>query len=61
MNVGGDLGEYLSQLCDERLLPTTWLNQDLQDSLYLKDKPFIIEDTRTEEQIKFPELFKHVS
>ena len=34
--------------------------QDFFEPLYLKDKPRRIVDTRTEEQQKYPELFKHV-
>eukprot|EP00210_Caulerpa_lentillifera_P005554 g5313.t1 len=60
MNIEEAQGNYLSLICEGRLLPTTWLNQNLQDPLLLKDKPILIEDKRTEEQIKYPELFKHV-
>ena len=36
------------------------LVQDFVEPLYLTDKPSIILDTRTEEQQKYPELFRHV-
>ena len=33
--------------------------QDFKEPLYLTDKPRRIEDTRTEEQRKYPQLFRH--
>lgn len=35
--------------------------QDFREPLYLHDKPVWIKDTRSEEQIKYPELFQHIS
>lgn len=32
--------------------------QDFREPLYLKDKPVRIEDTRSEEERKYPELFR---
>ena len=39
------------------LLPAA---QDFLEPLYLLDKPVLIEDTRTQEQLEYPELFRHV-
>ena len=32
--------------------------QNFREPLYLKDKPVRVEDTRTEEERKYPELFR---
>ncbi|GMH34419.1 hypothetical protein BSKO_02253 [Bryopsis sp. KO-2023] len=56
---GSNWQELLRKICDDRLLPTPWLNKDFREPLYLHDKPIWREDTRTEEQIKYPELFRH--
>lgn len=33
--------------------------QNFREPLYLTDKPRLLPDTRTEEEIKYPELFRH--
>jgi hypothetical protein len=45
-------------LCDDRLVPTLWLNKDFREPLYLLDKPVYVQDTRTEEERKYPQLFR---
>jgi hypothetical protein len=36
-----------------------WGLQNFREPLYLTDKPLQLPDTRTEEEIKYPELFRH--
>lgn len=33
--------------------------QDFREPLYLTDKPLQLPDTRTEEEMRYPELFRH--
>jgi len=48
----------LPAMCQGRLVPTPWLNINFREPLYLSDKPVRLEDTRTEEEKKYPELFR---
>ena len=34
--------------------------QDFREPLYLLDKPVVLQDTRTEEEKKYPQLFRWV-
>jgi len=57
-NLGlGKWQEFLHQLIDRRLEATPWLNVDFREPLYLKDRPVQEEDTRSQVEHKFPELF----
>ncbi|GAB4818813.1 hypothetical protein N2152v2_005859 [Parachlorella kessleri] len=55
----GEWARLLPALCQGRLVPTEWLNKDFREPLYLLDKPVWVEDTRSEEERKYPELFRH--
>ena len=35
------------------------MGQDFREPLYLRDKPLRIPDTRSEEERKYPEFFRH--
>ena len=48
----------LPQVCANRLEPTPWLNENFREPLLLTDKPIRLEDTRTEEEKKYPTLFR---
>lgn len=54
----GTWSQFLSSMCRLRLTPTPWLNQHYKDPLLLKYQPVIVEDTRTEEERKYPTLFR---
>ncbi|KAI7844155.1 hypothetical protein COHA_002290 [Chlorella ohadii] len=63
-DVAGALGHgawshLLPRMCEGRLVPTPWLNkQDFREPLYLTDKPVVYKDTRTEEERRYPQLFR---
>lgn len=58
-NLGrGAWGDLLPAMCRGRLKPTTWLNAEYREPLYLSDKPVQKADSRTEEEKKYPELFR---
>ncbi|DBA69067.1 TPA: hypothetical protein ACH3X2_013228 [Trebouxia sp. C0005] len=46
-------------MCEGRLLPTPWLNKDFREPLYLTDTAVQLEDTRSPEERKYPQLFRH--
>jgi hypothetical protein len=48
---------FLAQLIDRRMMPTPWLNATFREPLYLKDRPVVVEDTRSEWERRFPQLF----
>lgn len=48
----------LSKICTKRLEPTPWLNQNFREPLLITDTPRRIEDTRTDEERKYPTLFR---
>lgn len=54
----GAWAEFLPAMCRGRLRPTPWLNTEFREPLLLTDKPVIIEDTRSEEEKKYPTLFR---
>lgn len=54
----GAWAEFLPAMCRGRLRPTPWLNKDFREPLLLTDTPVIIEDTRSEEEKKYPTLFR---
>lgn len=61
--MGRSLGEgawsrLLPRVLDHRLQPTPWLNEHYREPLLLTDTPVRIEDTRTEEERKYPTLFR---
>ena len=45
-------------IIDHRLEPTPWLNQGFREPLLLADTPKIYQDTRTDEERKYPTLFR---
>ncbi|KAL0039566.1 hypothetical protein WJX77_002084 [Trebouxia sp. C0004] len=45
-------------MCEGRLLPTPWLNKDFREPLYLTDTAVQLEDTRSAEERKYPQLFR---
>ena len=45
-------------IIDHRLEPTPWLNQGFRAPLLLADTPKIYQDTRTDEERKYPTLFR---
>ena len=49
----------LPKVTDHRLEPTPWLNTAFREPLLLTDTPKQIADTRTEEEKKYPTLFRH--
>jgi len=58
-NLGkGKWVEFLDNLISGRLVPTPWLNQNFREPLYLKDKPVVLPDTRTDIEKQFPEFFR---
>ena len=54
----GSAAPFLESVCDGRLRPTPWLNLNFREPLYLLDRPVWLEDTRTEQEKAFPELFR---
>eukprot|EP00873_Tetraselmis_striata_P002029 jgi/Tetstr1/422293/TSEL_013137.t1 len=50
--------EFLTAMCEGRLNPTTWLNKNFREPLYLLDEPVWLEDNRTEEEKKYPQFFR---
>ena len=48
----------LARIIDHRLEPTPWLNQNFREPLLLTDTPKIYQDTRTDEERKYPTLFR---
>jgi hypothetical protein len=54
----GEWARLLPAMCEGRLAPTPWLDLDARDPLLLKDRPVIVEDTRSEEERRFPQLFR---
>uniref|UniRef100_A0A1D1ZXM2 Cupin-like domain-containing protein n=1 Tax=Auxenochlorella protothecoides TaxID=3075 RepID=A0A1D1ZXM2_AUXPR len=55
----GAWSTFLPSMCEGRLQPTPWLNKNFREPLYLTDVPVRLEDDRTEEEKKYPELFRH--
>lgn len=49
---------FLERMCFRRMLPTPWLNAVVRDPLLLPFPPRVEEDDRTEEERRFPELFR---
>ncbi|UPR02111.1 JmjC domain-containing protein [Chloropicon primus] len=60
-NLGkGQVPAFLKAMVEGRLMPTPWLNKkEFREPLYLLDKPFTLEDTRTELEKKYPEFFRN--
>lgn len=57
--IGKDaVSSFLLDMIDGRMLPTPWLNQNFREPLYLQDRPYYVDDTRTEWERKYPELFR---
>jgi hypothetical protein len=54
----GAWAALLPAVCDGRLTPTPWLNANFREPLLLKDTPVVVEDDRTEEERKYPQLFR---
>lgn len=54
----GAWSRLLPLVIDHRLDPTPWLNKNYREPLLLTDTPVRIEDTRTEEERKYPTLFR---
>lgn len=54
----GKWAEFLSSVCLGRLQPTPWLNTNFREPLLITDKPLVFEDDRTEEEKKYPQLFR---
>jgi len=54
----GTWADALRRIIDCRLEPTPWLNENFREPLLLTDTPVRIEDTRTEEERKYPTLFR---
>jgi len=54
----GAWATLLPAVCRGRLLPTPWLNRDFREPLLLTDKPLRLEDTRSEEERRYPQLFR---
>jgi len=48
----------LARIIDHRLEATPWLNQNFREPLLLTDTPKVYEDTRTDEERKYPTLFR---
>ena len=45
-------------IIDRRLEPTPWLNANFREPLLLTDTPKVYQDTRTDEERKYPTLFR---
>lgn len=54
----GSWSKHLPSICQNRLVPTPWLNKNFREPLLLTDSPVRIEDTRTDEEKKYPTLFR---
>jgi hypothetical protein len=54
----GSWSTLLPLVIDRRLEPTPWLNENFREPLLLTDDPVIVQDTRTEEERKYPTLFR---
>lgn len=54
----GAWAELLPAVCRGRLVPTPWLNANYKPPLLLANGPMVYEDTRTEEERKYPTLFR---
>ena len=54
----GTWATALPAICANRLMPTPWLNKDYREPLLLSDTPVVYQDTRTEEERKYPQLFR---
>lgn len=52
-----DVSAFLLALVEGRLTATPWLNANFREPLYLKDVPVQLADTRTEWELRFPQLF----
>ena len=50
---------HVPVLTDRESVDCTPAHQDFREPLYLLDKPVWVEDTRSEEERKYPELFRH--
>lgn len=55
----GAWARVLPRIVEGRLERTPWLDASIENPLLLADRPFFVPDTRTEEQILFPELYRH--
>eukprot|EP00882_Tetradesmus_deserticola_P032900 GHRQ01037541.1.p1 GENE.GHRQ01037541.1~~GHRQ01037541.1.p1 ORF type:complete len:182 (+),score=51.40 GHRQ01037541.1:86-631(+) len=51
--------QLLACMCEERLMPTHWLNENIQDPLYLRHRPqyYLIQEHA--EAARYPGLFGH--
>ena len=60
LNLGkGSVSNFLKSMIDRRLMPTPWLNKkEFREPLYLLDKPFTLEDNRSDLEKKYPEFFR---
>ena len=54
----GAWAALLPAMCRNRLMPTPWLNKDFREPLLLTDTPLVIQDTRSEEEKRYPALFR---
>jgi Cupin-like domain len=54
----GSWASLLPAMCRNRLLPTPWLNRDFREPLLLTDTPVIFEDSRTDDERRYPTLFR---
>jgi len=54
----GSWASLLPAMCHNRLIPTPWLNRDFREPLLLTDTPVVIEDSRTEDERRYPTLFR---
>ncbi len=54
----GSWASLLPAMCRNRLMPTPWLNRDFREPLLLTDTPVMIEDNRTEDERRYPTLFR---
>ncbi len=54
----GSWASFLPAMCSHRLMPTPWLNRNFREPLLLTDTPIIIEDSRTDDERRYPTLFR---
>ena len=54
----GSWASLLHAMCCKRLTPTPWLNCDFREPLLLTDIPVIIQDDRTDDERRYPTLFR---
>ncbi|KAK9844525.1 hypothetical protein WJX74_003603 [Apatococcus lobatus] len=54
----GSWANLMTAIVDARLFPTPWLNKKFREPLYLLDKSVQLHDDRSEEERKYPELFR---